>query len=747
MSFALPRADTEKQVKGYGGRISHRGYTKAQGGYKQALIDFKAYVNSAQNPEENRPEISWPSSKSSTLAKPAADAKENIVVDCAAGGSLASRNAPNIKKRTHGMQATDAAHGKRRKEIRKVLEPFRHNIESKANCKRPVQTVKCTNSVQPTKNVSAGKKMHLTEAPQPMHHTPKSSQQSRSAKLKGSQRTTQTPNDSGKLAKARSSHDKRQPSTMKPSRPDIPTDYIVLSDSDSDDEFDSKSLDLILSQSFSQTNPASGVTLCKEQADLVEAIASGQNVFYTGSAGCGKSTVLKSFVERLRKDGKIVDIVAPTGRAALNVGGCTFWRYAGWTPGMMRRSMEDVLRGCHNKRTWERFNKTHVLVIDEISMMENFCFERLNRIMKEARNDMRDKPFGGVQVVVCGDFCQLPPVQPMKYCLECGVQLQSVSGYKKRCLEHGDFKLSDQWAFMSAAWRECNFLHVNLTEIHRQKDLQFIGILEKLRLGKLLDSIEKDLLKNHQSETDGAVKLYPKKDDVRRTNDREFNRLQSPILEYPCHDHLQRNPAHEDLASLGERDPEDGSLIALNEHRFERRTELRIGTVVVHLVNSSNGLVNGSQGVITGFDSSTSTNELTEAGGEYAQLKQTLIHDFIHDGRLTEWPVVRFLDGKEKTIFPHCMITELGPEEPWSLISRTQIPLMAAWAMTIHKAQGMTLNRVIVDLADTFETGHDYVALSRAECLDGLKIENLGMLDKGMNRQVKEFLEEKFGVL
>lgn len=745
MSFALPRADTEKQVKGYGGRISHQGYTKAQGGYKQALIDFKAYVNGARNPEENRLENSRPRPKSSTFAKPAADSKESIIVDCAAGGSLALHNAPNTKKRD--MQATDGAPAKRKKEIRKILEPFHYNVESKQDCKKSGQTIKCTKNKQLTKKASASKKKRPTEAPQSMYYTPESSQQAGSAKLEENQRTTQTPNDSGKIAKARSSREKREPSTMKPPRPDIPTDYVVLSDSDSDDEFDSKSLDLILSQSFSHTNPASGVTLCKEQSDLVEAIANGQNVFYTGSAGCGKSTVLKSFVERLRKDGKIVDVVAPTGRAALNVGGRTFWRYAGWTPGMMRRPMQDVLRGCHNKRTWERFNKTHVLVIDEISMMENFCFERLNRIMKEARADMRDKPFGGVQVVVCGDFCQLPPVQPMKYCLECGDQLQSISGYKKRCLEHGDFKLSDQWAFMSAAWRECNFLHVNLTEVHRQKDLQFIGILEKLRLGRPLDSIEKDLLTNHQSETNGAVKLYSKKDDVRRMNEREFNRLQSPILVYPCHDHLQRDPAHEDLASLEERDPEDGSLIALNEHRFERRNQLRIGAVVVNLVNSSDGLVNGSQGIITGFDSSPYTKELAEIGGEYARLKKTLIRNFIDGGRLKEWPVVRFLDGKEKTIYPHCMITELGPEAPWSLISRTQIPLMAAWAMTIHKAQGMTLERVIVDLADTFETGHDYVALSRATGLDGLKVENLGMLDKGINRQVKEFLEENFGVI
>ncbi len=210
----------------------------------------------------------------------------------------------------------------------------------------------------------------------------------------------------------------------------------------------------------------------------------------------------------------------------------------------------------------------------------------------------------------------------------------------------------------------------------------------------------------------------------------------------------QAYPEHMDLKSLEERDPEDGSLTSLNEHRFERHIELREGMLVVLLTNLSiqDGLVNGSQGVITGFETGPSMKELTETSGEHARLKQTLIRNFIHDGKHTKWSVVQFLHGQQKTIFPHCTISEMGPQEPWSLISRTQIPLMAAWAMTIHKAQGMTLERVIVDLADTFEKGHDYVALSRATGLDGLKVENLGLLDKGVNQQVREFLEEKFGV-
>ncbi len=241
------------------------------------------------------------------------------------------------------------------------------------------KTIRCTQKVQPTKNVSTGKKRRSTNTPQPLHHMPESSQQSRSSKQKGKKSTTQTPHDSEKPAIARSSNDKRQPSSMKSSGPGIPTDYISLSDSDSEDEFDCKSLDLTLSQSLSQMNPAPGVELCKEQTDLVETIISGKNVFYTGSAGCGKSTVLRSFVRCLRGLGKRVHIVAPTGKAALNVNGSTFWTYAGWTPNIMRKPMKDVFAACHEKRTWDRFNETDVLVIDEISMMENFYFERLNR--------------------------------------------------------------------------------------------------------------------------------------------------------------------------------------------------------------------------------------------------------------------------------------------------------------------------------------------------------------------------------
>ena len=157
--------------------------------------------------------------------------------------------------------------------------------------------------------------------------------------------------------------------------------------------------------------------LCDEQRALVELIMEGKNVFYTGSAGCGKSTVLKRFVRRLRREGKKVDIIAPTGRAALEVHGRTIHTYAGWVPRSLGQPLRSLKSKAHGKRVQKRLAATEILVIDEISMVANHLFERLNCIMKSARYS--EEPFGGVQIIVAGDFCQLAPVKAFEYCLQC----------------------------------------------------------------------------------------------------------------------------------------------------------------------------------------------------------------------------------------------------------------------------------------------------------------------------------------
>lgn len=523
------------------------------------------------------------------------------------------------------------------------------------------------------------------------------------------------------------------------------------------------------------TNPEEP-QLCPEQARLVDLIVSGRNVFYTGSAGCGKSTVLKAFTKRLRAMGKTVRILAPTGRAALQVNGTTTWTYAGWTPDHHKRKLSELKAAAHGKFVNERFKKTDVLVIDEISMVENLHLERLNAVMKEARHKPHldfQPAFGGVQVVVTGDFCQLPPVKPFKHCIQCGFELverHTETGKVNACTQgHGEYRDEDKWAFRSKAWEDCNFVHVHLNTIHRQSDETFIRILQKCRIGRQLSPEDTDLLMHHECMVHHATKLFATREEVANVNRREFERLKTVNHSYWCLDEfIWQRAAHPHLGWKGMRKPagpqSQGPLRALEDHRYEECVQLKKGMLVVLLVNLDlvSGLCNGSQGLICGFEkfdpkklpqANVGNNEAkNKLFGERAVIKEEQIKKFIEDpgAKYKMWPIVRFHNGQIRTIFADCSIAELGDERPYSLLMRTQIPLAPAWAMTIHKSQSLTLDRVIVNLSRAFEEGQVYVALSRATGLHGLKIEgdSNGLLaGLGGNKVVQQFLREKFGDL
>ncbi|KAF9735423.1 ATP-dependent DNA helicase PIF1 [Paraphaeosphaeria minitans] len=535
-------------------------------------------------------------------------------------------------------------------------------------------------------------------------------------------------------------------------------------------------------------NPAADIvpivepTLCKEQADLMDVILGGRNVFYTGSAGCGKSTMLKAFVKRFEEKGMKVNIIAPTGRAALDINGSTTWTYAGWTPDHHKKPLKDLRATGHGRFVHKRLNETDVLVIDEISMVENHHFERINHLMKEARND--ETAFGGVQVVVTGDFCQLPPVKPFRYCIECGREtIVNKEETEYKCRAHGIFYDKDKWAFRSTAWQECDFVHVNLQEIHRQSDRAFINMLNKLRMGIRLFATETDLLLNHESETRNAIQLFATRAEVNRVNEERFRALRSVERTYHCLDHFKWNEAHGNLKSKGEYKAPDGSLQALAEHRFESCIRLKKGMLVVllHNLDIGAGLVNGSQGTIQGFEDydpknlpKAATSREKRDGlpigaqvlqGDHAVFREWQLQEYAKQMEFKAWPIVRFLNGVQRTIYADCTVNSLGDTTPHSLLSRTQIPLMAAWAMTTHKSQGMTLNRVVVDLSKSFEQGQAYVArkyfamhafsirpantpqVSRARSLEGLKVVSLPPSAQGSgNPQVKEFLQDRFGI-
>ncbi|KAL2262365.1 hypothetical protein VTK26DRAFT_1548 [Humicola hyalothermophila] len=159
--------------------------------------------------------------------------------------------------------------------------------------------------------------------------------------------------------------------------------------------------------------------------------------------------------------------MAPTGKVALAINGTTTWTFAGMTPDSHKRKLDDLRKAARGKTARTRFRETDTIIIDEISMVENLHLERLNEIMKAGRNS--SSPFGGVQVIVTGDFCQLPPVKPFQHCLYCGSDLVSTPEEEDtfhdcpRCRRR--FRDSDKWAFRSDAWKECNFCQ-RTPEIH-----------------------------------------------------------------------------------------------------------------------------------------------------------------------------------------------------------------------------------------------------------------------------------------
>ena len=523
-----------------------------------------------------------------------------------------------------------------------------------------------------------------------------------------------------------------------------------------------------------EPNPAEPV-LTPEQQRVVDLAASGKNIFYTGSAGCGKSTVLHAIRRRLELMGKRVAMMAPTGKVALAINGTTTWTFAGWNPDAYKRGLEGLEKMAMAKTTRQRFRRTDVIIVDEISMVENLHLERLNAVMKVGRysadnhrcgveEDRRLQPFGGVQVIFTGDFCQLPPVRPFQYCMYCGNEFITAKDnyeiiYRCKGCDNLTYRDSDKWAFKSDAWQECNFEHILLNTIHRQHDMEFITMLQNCRLGIPFSPQQIDRLLNHKSITANAVKLFSTREEVRRTNDEAFRRLQTPAKPYQCYDQfIWHEGSGPHLKYKGERFP-DGSLQALGEHRLDRRIELKTGMLVVLLVNLdlAEGFCNGSQGIIAGFEPydpdklpRRSDMVADKHYESYQGIKEHHIKSFAESQKDDlGWPIVKFLNGKTRVIYPECQINEIGDHKPYSLLCRTQVPLTAAWALSIHKSQGMTLNRVIVNLSRAFEEGQVYVALSRATSLEGLKVEgdsNGLMVGTGGNQTVREFLWEKFRV-
>jgi ATP-dependent DNA helicase PIF1 len=397
--------------------------------------------------------------------------------------------------------------------------------------------------------------------------------------------------------------------------------------------------------------------LTEKQRLCMGLMSSGQNVFITGAGGVGKSFIIKRYVDEYKRN-KNIGITSMTGISSILVGGTTLHSFLGILLG--KETVEKLhYRIQNNAFIRKRWVTLHTLIIDEVSMLAPSLFSKLEEIARMIRGN--DRPFGGIQLILSGDFLQLPCIG-----------------------ENHDLCID------SPCWEKCINNIVYLTEIVRQKEVDFQTFLNFVRLGVVNDFVLNILeqRKNAVLENEHGIKpthIYTTKNSVSIHNERELDILASQGLEFSEYEaevyidpfmHVRQRTFIEEKVKK-----EFNGTITL---------QVCVGAQVMLLWNLdlTRELANGSRGVVTSF---------SENGV----------------------PIVKFLNGVEIPIDFHVWTFE---ENNKTTATITQIPLKVAYAITAHSSQGSTVDYASVDLTNVFEYGQAYVALSRVKTLDGLAI-------------------------
>ncbi|TSC71057.1 MAG: ATPase AAA [Parcubacteria group bacterium Gr01-1014_49] len=380
------------------------------------------------------------------------------------------------------------------------------------------------------------------------------------------------------------------------------------------------------------------------QAEALTILKTGANVFLTGEPGSGKTHTINAFVEWLRESGIEPSVTAATGIAATHVGGMTLhsWSGIGISESLSRADVDRIASKEHVAR---RIQKAKVLIIEEISMLSAATFEMADAVCREVRRI--DKPFGGLTVILVGDFFQLPPVS-----------------------RGGEV----EFAYASKVWRDLNLLTCYLTEQYRQDDSEFLSVLSAIRSGNVEDLHYEELVARRKDPSElpqDAPKLFSHNADVDRINAAELAKLPGAPKKFR-------------MNSKGK----DSLVEGLKRGCLSPETlELKEGATVMFTKNSPQGkFVNGTLGTVSGWDV---------------------------DGL----PIVETRDGSRVTAEPmEWQLEEQGKVRA----SVSQVPLRLAYAMTVHKSQGMSMDAAIIDLSKAFEYGQGYVALSRVRRISGV---------------------------
>ncbi len=443
---------------------------------------------------------------------------------------------------------------------------------------------------------------------------------------------------------------------------------------------------------------ASLAQLSPEQLIAFDKFKNSENLFITGSAGTGKSKLIQEMVQYANNVGKNIQVCALTGCAAVLLESCnaiTIHSFSaiGYMNTTDDKILDKVYKNFKAKKLWKN---TDILIVDEVSMMSKRMFDLLEKIGRMLRNN--SGYFGGLQVIFTGDFFQLPPI--------------SDDGDKETpfCFE------SEHWFDVFPPEN-----HIELTHIFRQNDQTYVDILTKFRRG-IVDEDSIDILKkciNRPVNNAHAItQLFPLKNKVDTINRMMFSKIKENVVEFtltidfnartyicdmkPIERHVI-NRCSEVPDEFKSREVEK----MLTSNNLVRNLELKVGSIVMCTKNISveSGICNGSQGII---------------------------EEFHPDG-----PIVRFNNGIKQVINKTAFQSSEYPT-----IVVYQVPICLAWAMTIHKIQGITLDSAMIDVGNSvFEYGQSYVALSRIKSLDGLYLINFDAKKIKANPKVIEFYQ------
>lgn len=415
--------------------------------------------------------------------------------------------------------------------------------------------------------------------------------------------------------------------------------------------------------------------LTPSQKSALEALLGGQNVFLTGEAGTGKSFLLKHFVTKVKRH-KNVLLSAPTGIASLNIGGVTLHRLFGLGTDILSLSEAPI-----ETNVPEAIKSADILIIDEISMCRLDVFEKVMKTLKIANNK--------AQVVLVGDFLQLPPV------------LVDSEAEVYEAL-HG----ARLYAFESPLWSEFGFVTKQLTEVVRQKDPDFIENLNKARRGdrSCIDYFNE--LKNRRSRKEAVIEVCARNKTAFEINENQLAKIDAKSFVYQS-----------EIEIL-----EDGFRLTKNEKPIDDTITLKAGARVLLCVNlSEKDLYNGQLGTVVDIDDTSVLVEFDNGRTEVIERHQWAINGY--EVRLDE-------KGKKKV----SLVTIANFE---------QIPLKPAFAITIHKSQGQTYEKAVIH-PSCWERGQLYVALSRVSSAEGLylssKIKEIYLL---ADQKVLDFYNNK----